>query len=65
MSGTFKTQPAFRTVENDALRHRQRLRLTILWHPELNRIGRYADLCDWDRVLSDAALESQIAASLS
>lgn len=54
MSGTFKTQPAFRTVENGALRHRQRLRLTILWHPELNRIGRYADLCDWDRALSEA-----------
>ena len=57
MSGTFKTEPAFRTVEHGAPRHRQRLRLTILWHPDLNRIGHCADLCDWDRALSDAVIK--------
>jgi len=58
MSGTFKTQPALRTTEHGATGHRQRLRLTILWHPELNRIGRYVDLCDWEQVLNGTVKKS-------
>ena len=42
------TRPALRTGGRDQGRFRLTLRLTIVFHPDLQRIGHWANLCPWE-----------------
>ena len=48
------TQPAFRTLERGADQGQRYLRVTIVWHTDLLRIGHYADLHEWQTFCRDA-----------
>lgn len=43
-----RTQPALRTSPGAAHYSTPTLRLTIVFHPDLDRIGEWVDLCPWD-----------------
>ncbi len=58
MSTQHITQPAFKTIEGSVGQSRKRLRLTIVWHTDLTRVGRYTDLLDWQEVRKGDAKKS-------
>ncbi len=47
MSSQFITRPALRTVATSHAAGTYRLRLTIVFHPDLDRIGTYVDVHRW------------------
>lgn len=47
------TKPALRTGDSEEGSFRATLRLTIVFHPDLQRIGRWAELCTWEAERSD------------
>jgi len=47
------TRPAFRTLESGKDQGQRYLRVTIVWHADLARIGHYADLYEWRKCCSD------------
>ena len=47
------TKPALRTGDPDEGCFPATLRLTIVFHPDLQRIGRWAELCTWEAERSD------------
>ena len=47
MSSQFITRPALRTVATSHAAGTYRLRLTIVFHPDLDRIGTYVDVHCW------------------
>ncbi len=47
MAETFTTRPAFRTVALSEEEGSYRLRLTLVFHPDLERIGAHTDLQTW------------------
>ena len=51
------TKPALRTGDPDEGCFPATLRLTIVFHPDLQRIGRWADLCAWEAERSDLILD--------
>ena len=48
MANEFLTQPALRTTNKADREGFPVLRLTIAFHPDLDRIGQWTDLCTWD-----------------
>lgn len=48
MAEDFLTQPALRTLGDSPGRCSPTLRLTLVFHPDLERIGQWVDLCIWD-----------------
>ena len=48
MANEFLTEPALRTTDKAGREGFPVLRLTIAFHPDLDRIGQWTDLCLWD-----------------
>ncbi|MDG1065245.1 MAG: sigma 54-interacting transcriptional regulator [Luminiphilus sp.] len=47
------TRPALRTEDSNQGRFRTTLRLTIAFHPDLQRIGQWVNLCPWEAEYSE------------